>query len=451
MQIRNKLTLQFTALVAILLIVFSFSVYFATKHFQQKIFKTRLEEKALNTVTLLLEVDEINMELLKDLRKNYLLALPQEFVRIYDINNTRIYKDDTISIKLTDEQLKEIREKKETHFNIDDRQLVGIYYKNRYVIAASAIDVDGMEQLKYLRLALLAANLIGLVIILFTGRFFAIQSLKPISKIINDVGGISEKNLSQRVNEGNRQDEISQLAVTFNKMFDRIEDAFERQRRFVSNASHELRTPLTAITGEIEVTLMKERSKEDYVEVLQSALEEARMLTKLSNGLLQLAQAGEQKGSLLESINIYLLMERIKEETFRRFTDNKLQVTYSDELPLSHIEVMGNDELLKIALMNIIENGFKFSHNKPVFFRIELHDERLIFNVIDSGIGISNQDMNNVYQPFYRGENVSTIPGHGIGLSLSEKIIKLHDGIMEIHSQAGLGTRITINLPMKRV
>jgi len=447
MQIRNKLTFQFSAIVAIILIIFSISIYYVAEHFRYKNFNKRLKEKALNTANLLIEVDAIDISLLKTIRREYLASLPEEFVRVYEKENKIIFRDDTISFKLSPEKLNEVQENGVVEFRVGDRQVVGISYKDKYRITASAKDLDGIRQMSDLKYTLISGNILCLIIILLSGRFFAIQSLKPIANITKEAENINENNLGLRLKEGQRKDEISKLAITFNKLFDRLQDAFERQKRFVSNASHELRTPLTTITGEIEVALMKERSKEHYIEVLQSVLEEAKMLTKLSNGLLQLGQAGESKGITVERINLYLLMERIKEESIKRFYGNNLQITYTESELLSHIEINGNEELLKIALINIIDNAFKFSKNKPVFFKIETNDIYVIFKIIDTGIGITNADIKNVEQPFYRAENAITIPGHGIGLSLSKKIIHLHEGKMEIYSQPNQGTMLTIYLP----
>lgn len=447
MQIRNKLTLQFSAIVAIILILFSISIFYISEHFRNKNFNNRLKEKAINTANLLLEVEEINVSLLKTIRRDYLASLPEEFVRVYENTSTPIYRDDTISFRLTPEQLEMVRKEGEVKFSHGDRQVVGISYKDKYRITASARDLDGHRQMTDLKHTLLLGNIICLVIIFATGKFFSIQALKPITKITKEAENINENNLGLRLDEGQRKDEISQLSITFNKLFDRLQDAFERQKQFVSNASHELRTPLTTITGEIEVALMKRRSQEEYIEVLLSLLDEAKTLTKLSNGLLQLAQSSDSKTLSIERINVFILIERIKEEISRRYEKNALPIVFNETVPLSHIEVNGNEDLLKIALVNLIDNGFKFSYNKPVCLSIELTEQDVVLKVIDHGIGISGEDLVRISQPFFRAENVLEIPGHGIGLSLTERIIKLHGGSIHFKSEPAKGTIISISLP----
>jgi signal transduction histidine kinase len=291
------------------------------------------------------------------------------------------------------------------------------------------------------------ANLIGLLVIFLAGRFFAKQALKPISKMIEEVDNIGESNLSSRLDEGKKKDELSQLAMTFNRLFERIEEAFDRQRRFVSNASHELRTPLTAITGEIEVALMKGRTREQYEEVLLSVQEEARALTKLSNDLLSLTQTQDIKGLIVEKITVEELLKIIVEENNKRDKNRVLRIKYDNEV--KKINISGNRELLKIALMNIIDNGFKFSENNPVDLTVYNDMSNIYLAIKDQGIGLSEEEINFVFQPFYRSSNVTTIPGSGVGLSLTEKIIKLHGGRIEIISEPGNGTELVIVLSIE--
>jgi signal transduction histidine kinase len=235
--------------------------------------------------------------------------------------------------------------------------------------------------------------------------------------------------------------------MTFNRLFERIEEAFDRQRRFVSNASHELRTPLTAITGEIEVALMKGRTREQYEEVLLSVQEEARALTKLSNDLLSLTQTQDIKGLIVEKITVEELLKIIVEENNKRDKNRVLRIKYDNEV--KKINISGNRELLKIALMNIIDNGFKFSENNPVDLTVYNDMSNIYLAIKDQGIGLSEEEINFVFQPFYRSSNVTTIPGSGVGLSLTEKIIKLHGGRIEIISEPGNGTELVIVLSIE--
>lgn len=446
MKIREKLTIQFSTIVIFILITFSVSIYFISRYNRYKAFKIRLTEKALNTVNLLLEVEQIDIHLLKKLRRNHLQSLPEEFVRVYDKNNEAIFKDDTISYELSSDILEDIRHKGEVDFRKDVRQVVAIAYKSDYVIVASARNMYGETELKDLAYILIMGNLFCLLVILLSGWFFAREALKPISGMVTAVENMGEDNLDLRLDEGKKKDEIALLAITFNKLFDKIEDAFERQKRFVSNASHELRTPLTTLTGEIEVALMKDRGKDEYIQVLLSALEETKTLTKLSNDLLKLTQTSNMKGLLVKKIAIAELIQAIADDNAKRNSNAILNFEMPSPFLSEKLFVRGNIDLLKISVLNVIENGYKFSYDKPVCLIVRADDNFVYLQIKDQGIGMSEEDVKFIFQPFYRSENVSGFQGSGIGLSLTQRIIKIHGGSISIQSSLGEGTTVTIAL-----
>ncbi|GAL85900.1 integral membrane sensor signal transduction histidine kinase [Sporocytophaga myxococcoides] len=447
MKIRNKLTLQFTGIVFCILILFSICIYYAFCQYREFTFRKRLREKALNTAKILIEVDEINAELLKKLRRNYLQSLHEEYVRIYDKNNNLVYRDDTIRFKIPDEKLQKIRDEKKYSFRIEDRQFVGLDYKSTYVITASAIDMEGHKATNFLAIALAAGNLFGLIIIFFTGRFFSSRALSPISDIIHEVDNIKEGHAGLRLTERKGRDEIAQLANSFNQMFDRIEDTFEQQNKFIAHASHELRTPLTSITGEIEVALLKDRSTEEYKETLQSLLEESLSLTELSNKLLELIQADKQI-MISEKVNLRYLLDRLEEEVLKRKFSRSLLIENHISKDLSDIEITGNEDLIRVAMINVIDNGFKYSDkdvNLKIFSKEPAH---ISFSISDEGSGIDKDELTKILKPFYRSRRTLSASGFGIGLSLTDKIIKLHGGTLIIKSVISKGTSVTITLPV---
>jgi signal transduction histidine kinase len=355
-----------------------------------------------------------------------------------------------VKYKFSQETLNEVRSTGELDFNIGDRQFVAIPFKNNYVIVASARNVYGKQELENLAYILIVGNLIGILVIYLAGRFFAKQALSPVSRMIKDVDSIGETNLSLRLDEGKKKDELSQLAMTFNRLFTRIEEAFERQKRFVSNASHELRTPLTTITGEIEVALMKGRTQEQYEEVLLSVLEEAKTLTKLSNDLLKLTQTGDIKGLIIHKIAVIDLLQAIAEECYKRYDKELLVFEWENSTIEAETYISGSLELLKIALVNIVDNAYKFSDRKKVELVLMQENNSIKIKIKDQGIGMTEEELQYIFQPFYRSNNVIAIPGSGIGLSLTQKIIKLHGGRIEIFSTPNLGTEMIVILPIEK-
>ncbi|MFN3403852.1 MAG: sensor histidine kinase [Cytophagaceae bacterium] len=456
MQIRSRLTFQFMAIVALLLLLFSSAIYYLSALHRYNDFEDRLKERALNTAKLLLEVDEIDESLLKTLRRKYLQTLPSEFVRVYSSDLDIVFKDDSLNYKIENEWLETILQEGEEGFEDGERQVIGMFYQDDlgdFIIVASAIDMYGHRKLKNLRIVLSVGFFIALIVIFFTGKIFANAALKPIQKVIQQVERITASNLHLRVDEGKGKDEISQLAITFNQMFQRIEEAFAMQKRFVSNASHELRTPLTTITGEISVALMKERGADEYKEVLKSVFDESKELTKLTNELLELAQTGMEENSvIMERIDPVDLFLRLCDEIYKRnpncsLETNLLELSNTDMPP-----IFGNEKLLHTALINIVENAIKFSSNKPVRIKlVNTNNKELKFIIEDDGIGMTPSELKSIFQPFFRSENVSNIPGHGIGLPLCQRIVKIHGGRISVESSPGKGTVFVVTFPLSIV
>ncbi|OFY86007.1 MAG: hypothetical protein A2236_10890 [Bacteroidetes bacterium RIFOXYA2_FULL_33_7] len=268
------------------------------------------------------------------------------------------------------------------------------------------------------------------------------------SKVIKRVDEIKETSLNLRVETENKKDEIAQLAQTFNKMLDRLEEAFNIQKIFVSNASHELRTPLTSITGQIEVTLLNKRDSEYYETVLLSILDDIKNINILSDGLLNLAQATlEINESHFSKVRIDEIIWTVRAELLKHKPDYNIEFAFG-EMPSEEEKyiVLGNETLIKIAILNILENGCKYSDNKTVRLSLDVSDKKISIKFSDSGIGIAETELNKIFEPFYRAKNARKYKGHGLGLALSKKIIELHNGKIEVKSKIDIGTDILIIL-----
>lgn len=451
--IRTRLTLQFTFIVSFILILFSLSVYYFSASYRESEFYSRLENKAINTAKLLLEVKEVDYDLLKIIDQNTINALHKEKVVIFDYKNNQIYNsrnNDSIAVSI--DLLNQIRLKKKIRYHQGQHEVLGILFTDKYdrfVVLASAYDIYGLSKLKNLKLVLFIVFIVSIVFTVLIGRIYANRALKPMSNVVKQVDKINISSLNMRVSEGNGTDEIAQLAITFNQMLERLESAFEMQRSFVSNASHELRTPLTSITGHIEVSLMKPRSSDEYVAILESVLEDIRNLNALSNGLLDLAKASSDISEIvLQPLRIDEIMWETREELLKQKKDYSVSIrfpeTIDDEMKLT---VLGNEHLLKIAMVNLMDNACKYSADKTVEIRLAVDDSFVIANFTDNGIGIDPRDVDKIFQPFFRARNSKKISGNGLGLSLTDKIIKLHGGTVSVSSQLNSGTSFVIKIP----
>ncbi|MFN3939977.1 MAG: ATP-binding protein, partial [Chitinophagales bacterium] len=320
---------------------------------------------------------------------------------------------------------------------------------DRFVVLASAIDIYGKQRLKNLRNILIVAFSISLIILIIAGNIYAKRALLPISKLIKQVNNITANSMNLRLDEGNRTDEIAQLASTFNQMLDRLETAFKVQRNFIANASHEMRTPLTSITGQLEVLLMQKRSDREYTDAINSVLDDIKQMNNTSNRLLMLAQASaEVTTSALQPIRIDDLLWQARSEILKHNPDYKISIAFADWLDETHMLVKGNALLLNSAIANLMDNACKYAADKTCTVQMDSYENNIALRFSDNGIGIEAKDLENITQPFFRGRNIGAIKGHGIGLSLVDKIVSVHNGTMQIHSEPGNGTVVTILIPV---
>lgn len=455
MQVRTKLTLQFTVIVASILVAFSIAIYVLFSNNRKQEFYSALRIKALTTAKLYSkDVQEISYTLLKVIDKNSVNAFPDEKIVIYNEIGLKVYSnpDDKNILFLPQDILNDIKLKKEIHYKENSDEAIGIFFEEKgekLIIVASGFDEYGNHTLLVLAEILVITCIVTIGFIGLAGFFFARQALKPINQMILQSELISASSLSTRLNTGNGTDEIARLAITFNNMLNRIEQAFAMQRSFVSNASHELRTPLTAMTGELEVALISNRETEEYRSILASVLEDVKDLSSLTNGLIELNQADMDAAVLkLHPLRVDELLWQAKADLTKRHQDYKASIQIvalpEDE---KNLMIYGN-QLLKTALLNIMDNACKFSPYKEVHILFEVGNDTIIISFKDEGIGISEQDIQKILQPFYRGSNVQHFHGYGIGLALTNKIIQLHKGTMHIESKENLYTKVTVTLPI---
>ncbi len=267
-----------------------------------------------------------------------------------------------------------------------------------------------------------------------------------------EVSSISAGNLSLRIGEGNRRDEIAQLAMNFNDMLRRLESAFEMQQQFVSSASHELRNPLAAITSQLQLVLSKKRTPEEYQQALQSLLDDTRTLVELTNGLLTLAQSGIEKQRFqFAPVRVDEILFAAQNELVKAHSDYHFLIEYEafpdDE---SLLIIAGNEHLLKTAFLNLMDNACKFSDDHTVRIRFTINGYSIDVSFSDNGPGIHLEEQEIIFNPFYRGSNArSSIKGYGIGLSLCRRIVQLHNGSITVQSAPGKGSRFEVSFPLR--
>jgi signal transduction histidine kinase len=463
MSIRLRLALQFGLILAVILLLFALTIYFATLQSRRALFTQSLFKR---TLVVGRNQHEASQHALyrRYLRQLY-RTLPDEEGRVYDAADRLVFREGQGGAKAVPlAWLAEVRRNGRAVLEPEKNyhETVGLLYQDArlgpLVVVASSVDEDSRQQLRELR-HLLGLGLLVALLVMGTGSwFFAGRALRPLRRMVREVDGITATDLSQRLSQGaGSTDEIGLLTQRFNRLLDRLQAAFAGQRTFVRDASHELRTPLTALIGELEVALLQaERPPAEYRRVLQSTLDSARQLNQLTNGLLQIARASDDPSQVpMAEVRLDELLLQAHEQLLRRHSTCRVDLNFGegDEAGGAAFAVMGNETLLLSAVLNVLDNACKFSAGtgRPVTATLARGRNAISLLVADEGPGLPAADLQQVFVPFFRAASARGVPGHGIGLPLAARIMALHGGTVRLESEPGHGTRVWLEWPLRRL
>jgi signal transduction histidine kinase len=452
MKIKDRLALYFTLVSTVTLLGVLVAVYFTFIKVMESEFFDRLTDRTMVTAKLYLKADEISSDDLNRVRAQYLDRLSGEVIRIYNAGNNAIFIGDDQQL-WSGETINKVRREGKVRFTDGERQVVGIFYKDNqgdFVILASAIDMGTNQRVQKLLYVMVIVFIVIFLGLLLSGRWIAERILSPLNVFIEQVKLIKSNNLGFRVREGRNKNEITLLAQNFNNLMEHLEHSFILQETFVANASHELRTPITRMMMSAEISLSKDREKEDYKNALHSMLEDAEKLENIVAALFNLAQADLKYGaSQTEKVRIDEIIWQLQAEWNQKKGQNKMVVEMKN-LPMedaTRLVISGDPTLLQIALGNVIGNAFKFSDNQQVNCLLEVTASGIMISISDLGIGIEGSKLEQIFKPFYSSAVKKAQAGNGMGLYMAHKIITLFGGKITVKSTDTPGTTFLIYFP----
>lgn len=454
MPVRLRITFLFALLVFFILSIVCGGIYYFSYQSRIDNIRTRLTNRGITTASLLSQREIFDKELIQRIDSSTTISLKNKTVQAYDYQNRVIYRYSDVpgdNMNISEDVLNNARVKGDYFFEVGKKEAVAYYYvdnSSKIVIVTAAEDEFGKQSLHTLLNILLLSFLVGNMFVLVTGYFFSGGLLLPVKKITEDVAEISAQNLARRIATGSTKDEWHKLAFTLNELLNRLQESFELQRRFISNASHELSTPLTSISSQLEVTLQRERAAEEYRKVMLSVYQDVQHMSKLTQSLLEFAKASGNPGGLeISLIRIDEILLGLPSEVVKIDESYSVQIHF-DDVPEEEerLLVFGNETLLRSAIKNIVVNACKYSLDHKASVRLQLSGFFIMIIIQDLGEGIPQQELANIFQPFYRVGNQATA-GFGLGLSLADRIIKIHKGSIDVHSEIKKGTTFTISIP----
>jgi signal transduction histidine kinase len=453
MQIRTKLTLQFSLIVALLLVLAMTLIYTLSNESLKKDFYKGLESKGLMTAEMVVKHHSLSPEdYALSLKEKPDIILPtNEKVSIYNDKFEKVYafqRNDELPETFL-QQISKLPENELLKFSHQNFQGIGIKYKNRlneeYLLVSQG--VFSAEELVRLSYILLIVFLIIISLVGLSGYFFSVQALIPVARIIHQMHAVYPSQIGKRLETGENNDEISNLAVMFNTLLDKAEEAFLNQKGFLSNISHEIKNPLASAITQLEVTLHLKRSQEEYSQVMDSVLHDLKELNNVVEQLMALARitSGDMKATF-DAVRLDELVWQVRDNLNMIHPDYKIKVE-TNLLPENQEQMViyGNELLLKTAISNLCENACKFSPDQTAIVRILLDKgSNLVLEVEDKGKSIPPDEQILIFKAFYRSPDTSHIKGTGIGLPLVQHIIKLHKARIGLSSGNYKGNKFTI-------
>ena len=325
-------------------------------------------------------------------------------------------------------------------------------------VASSLEDVE--DALNTLFIILIITVPSALVLASLGGQFLANKALKPVDHITQTARLITSQNLNQRIKPLKVKDEISRLIETFNEMISRLDKSFHQIKQFSTDASHELKTPLTILKGEIKIALRKEKTVQEYEQILKSNLEEINRMSNIVEDFFLLSKTDIEEVFLhKEKFNLTEILYDVVVQVTILAQAKQIHIQMSN--PDGDIAVLGDALRIRELLLNLIENGIKYTPERGSV-TITLETEKNLdastgepigfvkMMVSDTGIGIEKKDQEKIFDRFFRVDKARSREqgGSGLGLSICKWIVEAHHGEVSVESELGKGSSFIVKLPL---
>ena len=449
MTLTGRLTTFFLAALGLTLLVFSLSVYVLVRADLYAQVDARLES-ALDIISVIVEVhsDDVEWDVTG---RRFGFGSDAVYWAVTAPDGTRVDGSflqhdsrDEVSRQVLHRR---IEPSKELATTPDDQGDKAHHYPALDLIVGESL-IPIYSALTRLALILIGVSVGVWVMALFGGRWVCHRALRPVTRMAEQAALMSAMDMRERLAVPSTGDELSTLGQSFNGLLARLEESFERQRRFTGDASHQLRTPLAAILGQVEVSLRQPRSAHDYHETLETVHGRARHLIQIVEALLFLARSDAD--ALPTSVTPISLTSWILEHISTwskhpRAGDFRLDLPQNDSC-----EIAVHPVLLAQLLDNLLDNAFKYSPSDSVVtIQVARNHAGIVMTVEDSGPGIAISDRPHAFDPFFRSATArrTGVPGIGLGLAIVRRIAEAFQGRVHVSDANGIGCRIEVLWP----
>lgn len=365
------------------------------------------------------------------------------YTALYDEYSTKLYGINPIgenvkSIAFLDEEV----QKHTIHgitWYLYDRRLTGEAPEGLWLRGVVSIE-QGTNQLS----SIIKVSLFLIPVILLLGvaggYMIAGRTLKPIKQIAETASHITQgADLRKRIHLGEGQDEVHQLADAFDAMFERLDQSFQTERQFTSDASHELRTPMSVIMAQCEYSLEQDRSPQEYKEALLLIKRQGNKMTRLIADMLTFTRLeGKSEHYQFETLNLSDLVASVCQD-MALLKDKNITLAYEVQ---PEVYVKGNVTLLTRLLTNLITNAYRYGkENGHIHVQLKKESNQIILAVEDDGIGIAKEEQDKIFGRFYQSDRARASAGTGLGLAMVKEIAEIHGGKVVVESKLGVGSK----------
>jgi two-component system, OmpR family, sensor kinase len=459
MKIRHKITLWITGTGVLVSLVFSLIIFLEMKELPYKSIDTGLEVigQILGRLAIAGKIPSSGR-----LAGSFSVDVNQYWIKIYDshmkiIYQTQLARHVTLPMRNNRRAYTVIKSMPENGTGLGEEgnkvafRVRTVYLQKQgsgYIIQIAKPLGQLQDEVTDLLQSIALGLLVTTLLLIFLGYGVAGRILKPIGVINRMARDISNRTLDRRIPMGKSRDELYELSGSLNRMFDRLQYSFDMQKQFIADASHELKSPITLLMLFMEGAIHRKDLPDSFQQRLIHQTNILRRMSRLVKNLLDLSALELKRTISFAQISLPGLLKSVLEDYADVFAAKRINLTLN--IP-EDLEVRGDKEELQRVFINLVDNAIKYSHTDGDI-RIRAarvgHDIRV--SLYNTGRGIPKADLERVFDQFYRVEKSRSLQygGSGLGLTIVKRIVELHGGTVEMESEPGAWTQITITLPV---
>lgn len=453
MKIRSKITVYFSFTTLLITGVAFILVYLLFSQNRKEEFQVRQKEKIATTLDLLAKIKDTEGKLLEEIDLLTIHDLYDEKLLLFNSNKKLIYSSiDDIPIHFPEKILLQLTPENKWLYDKEDLyDIVGAHVESNgrvYYGISKAYDTFGYSKLSYLRNVLLVTFIIISIILIFVSSYLSQKITEPLALVSKKITDYNFEENYSPLAVSKSKDEVALLAMQFNKLMKRMNEAFAFQKHAVHHISHELKTPISILVSNFE-RIERETDSAKIKALISTQKEDTKSLSEIINALLEISKTESLNVLNQEKLRIDELIFDVAAELKNIYPNFKFLIEYdSENIDENQLTISANMQLLKLALVNLMQNCAQYGDENMAHVKVQAGNNEIKLVFENRGTPISEEENGYIFQRFFRGENSKGKRGFGLGLVLVHKIIFLHKGSITYHSENMQTNIFTVQLPL---